>query len=346
MSRPPPVRAQRVAVVVSLLIAAGTFAFDIAAPLGVAGGMPYVAVVLPALVSPLRGHAIWAGLLGTVLTVAGYFLSPDAPAGLTDGIVLTNRVLGLMVIWVTALGIAWYRATRERLTGALLRLRDQEAMARLGEMATVIAHEVKNPLAGMRGALQVIAARLPSDATEQDVLDRIQQRIDLLHRSLEELLVFARPRDAVRESVSASDLVGDALERTRADAMWTGVRASTSVDESISLHVDPELCREALHHLLLNAAQAAGPGGAVHLTVERGDGACCIRVVDDGPGIPEDHLARVFEPFFTTRTRGPGLGLAIVKRTVEAHGGSVEVQSPAGGGTEVSVHLPLAPAAR
>ncbi|MCB9727137.1 MAG: PAS domain S-box protein [Deltaproteobacteria bacterium] len=219
------------------------------------------------------------------------------------------------------------------------KLRDQAALARLGEMSAVVAHEVKNPLAGISGALQVIGSRMPADARERKVLDDIDKRIRSLDASLSDLLTFARPRALKVGDVDVLELVRATADLVQQDQSVT--HPSFTVEgEPVTASVDAMLLREAVLNLLLNASQAMDGQGEVRVMVEtRGDDVV-LTVADQGPGIPEAHREKVFEPFFTTRTRGTGLGLANVRRTFEAHGGSIDFACPATGGTHMICRLP------
>lgn len=222
------------------------------------------------------------------------------------------------------------------------RLREREALARLGEMAAVVAHEVKNPLTGISGAIQVIAQRSAPDSTERKVLTDIQARITSLNASLQDLLVFARPRPPAPAPVDVTQLLRDTAELVSRDPAGADVTVDLS-GPSITLEADAQLLREAFLNLLLNAAQAISGAGTVRIAVALSGDCCEIALADDGPGIPAAVLDKIFQPFFTTRASGTGLGLSTVKRTIEAHGGEIEVTCPEGGGTLVTVRLPLTP---
>jgi signal transduction histidine kinase len=223
------------------------------------------------------------------------------------------------------------------------RLREQTALARLGEMAAVIAHEVKNPLAGIRGAIQVIGGRLPKESKDAVVVKEIVNRIDALNELMKDLLLFARPPQPHPTMVDVAALI-----RTTADLL-SGDPALKAIAVDIDgvvppLMVDAELLKIVFQNLLVNGAQAMHGRGAVQVTLEPVDGMCRVTVRDSGPGIPDDVRAKIFTPFFTTKARGTGLGLATAKRIIEAHGGSIAIHCPPGGGTTVEVGLPLAAA--
>ncbi|MFZ5479449.1 MAG: two-component system sensor histidine kinase NtrB [Myxococcota bacterium] len=218
-------------------------------------------------------------------------------------------------------------------------LRRQEALARLGEMSAVVAHEVKNPLTGIAGALQVISGRLPEGGTERRVVGDILGRIRSLQESLQDLLEFARPRAPRRAPIHLLSLLRETADFVTADGRFADLAVDVAGSDVV-VDADDGQLREAFLNLVLNAAQAMDGKGRIDVSVTAGADACRVCVRDEGPGIPADVLPRVFEPFFTTRARGTGLGLPIVRRTVEAHGGSIAIECP-GTGTSVTVELPL-----
>lgn len=222
-------------------------------------------------------------------------------------------------------------------------LRQQEALARLGEMAAVVAHEVRNPLAGIAGAVQVIGQRLPAGSPEQAAVGGVLDRIARLNQLTQELLVFARPRPPKLDRLSLREVLLDAAALLRGDAETAAVAVEIEGQDSAILG-DARLLTESFFNLFLNAAQAMSGQGTVRVRLWEEGGLCQVAVADAGAGVPADALPRAFEPFFTTKHRGTGLGLPVVKRSIEAHGGQVRLECPVTGGTTVTVSLP--PAAR
>ena len=222
-------------------------------------------------------------------------------------------------------------------------LREQAALARLGEMAAIVAHEVKNPLAGIGGALQIIRERLPEGSGDRDVIGEILARLDGLNALARDLLVFARPRAPRLEAMSLVPLLEESVRELRRDRALKGLRLEVDPGPAPVVNGDVELLRSAFSNLALNAAQAAGKKGVVRLAASADGGFGEVRIADDGPGIPEELRARIFEPFFTTKHRGSGLGLPLARRVVESHGGSLELECPPSGGTVARVRLPLFP---
>jgi signal transduction histidine kinase len=211
-------------------------------------------------------------------------------------------------------------------------------------MAAVIAHEVKNPLAGIRGAVQVIGDRFPADSREAAVVGEVMSRIDTLNGLIQDLLLFARPPRPRPAPVDVSPLVVTTAELLSADPALSGVRIDVE-GSAPPLAADAELLKIVFLNLLVNSAHAMRGKGRIRVVIDVEGARGRVSVADAGPGIPAEIRERIFTPFFTTKSRGTGLGLPTAKRLVEAHHGTIRVECPPGGGTTVTVELPLAPAA-
>ncbi|MEO7192411.1 MAG: ATP-binding protein [Vicinamibacterales bacterium] len=224
------------------------------------------------------------------------------------------------------------------------RLRDQAALATLGEMAAVVAHEVRNPLAGIRGGVQVLASLYPDGTDGRELISEIVARIDSLNGVVGDLLTFARVRELKRTDLDAAAFLSDLATWLKLDPATKGVDLLVRGNARGLISADVDQLRIVFTNLLLNAAQAMGNNGRIEVVVdEQGDDRLCLTVADTGPGIPHELRERVFEPFFTTKHRGTGLGLPTARRIVEAHGGELTLTSGGGGGMVVKVTLPRRP---
>lgn len=232
---------------------------------------------------------------------------------------------------------------------------NREHLARLGQMAAQVAHEVKNPLSAIKSIAQVMREEQALSGYEQD-LSLIVSEIDRLNRTVSQLLAFSRPSRADSRPVRLSDLINATVTLATAEAKERGVDLKVdAIDEVTLAGAEAGALREALSNIVLNAVQATEEGGEVRVQaalqtqprVLGGDGASAtliLTVTDSGPGIPADAQQRVFEPFYSTKSRGTGLGLAIVQRRVVEMGGSVELASPVkeGHGTLFRLTVPVA----
>ena len=236
-------------------------------------------------------------------------------------------------------GLAVLLDVTER-TRAEAALRRQQTLARLGELAAVVAHEVRNPLAGIRATIQVLSKRLP--ATDQAAVKALFTRIDALNGMTEDLLLFAQPRPLQLAALPLKPLLREAADLLTRDQRWSSTGVDIAGDE-VCARADALVLRGVFLNLLLNAAEAMGGAGTIRVSIVASDSTCRVSISDSGPGIPAELRERIFEPFFTTKHRGTGLGLAIVRRQVELHDGEVSVSCPPDGGTSVTIALPREP---
>jgi PAS domain S-box-containing protein len=221
-------------------------------------------------------------------------------------------------------------------------LREQESVATLGRMAAVVAHEVKNPLAGLSGALQVLKRRRPAEDPDIPLFDEMLQSIYSLDRLMQDLLMFARPIRIQAEPVPISEVVRGALLSLESDPCLKRHEVTVSAeDPALLVLADRQLLKNVFRNLFLNAAQAMPDPGSIDVRIAR-DGACRVTVADTGPGIPPALSGRIFEPFVTGRKGGTGLGLAVSRRILRLHGGEVALLPTAGPGATFLVTIPLA----
>src|SRR5215471_11944285 len=221
------------------------------------------------------------------------------------------------------------------------RLREQAALTTLGEMAAVVAHEVRNPLAGIRSGLQLLASLFPEAADGRELIGDIVARVDSLNAVMNDLLTFARVRELKRAEFEVAPFLADLKASAKLDPAMRDVDIRIRGDANMTVEGDVDQLRVVVTNLLINAAQAMNHTGRIDVDVSSpGQGAWSLRVADHGPGIPVDLGERVFEPFFTTKHRGTGLGLPTAKRIVEAHGGELTLANAPSGGTVARLILP------
>jgi PAS domain S-box-containing protein len=221
-------------------------------------------------------------------------------------------------------------------------LREQESIAMLGHMAALVAHEVKNPLAGLSGALQVLRGRRPANDPEIAVIDNMLGSIRALDHLVRDLLVLGRPIHLQCAPVEIGSVIGDALEVVGNDACLTGHRTTVTAEEpSPVVYADRELLGNVFRNLLLNAGQAMPEPGCIDIRISHSGAMCSVTVADTGPGIPAALAPRIFEPFVSGRKAGTGLGLAISRRIARLHGGDVALLPAGGTGATFLVTVPL-----
>jgi two-component system sensor kinase FixL len=218
-------------------------------------------------------------------------------------------------------------------------LGEQESLAKLGEMAAVLAHEIRNPLAGIRGAMQVMAARFDPSSKEGSVSKEIIARVDTLSELVQDLLLFARPPKPRMAPVDLERLVMTTVDLLSRDPEVNGIHVQIE-GAAPRVMADAELLKIVFQNLLINGAHAMGGRGELRVQLGASGATSSVAFIDRGPGIPADVRDKIFTPFFTTKVRGTGLGLPTAKRLIEAQRGSIDIDCPTGGGTTVTVHLP------
>jgi len=212
-----------------------------------------------------------------------------------------------------------------------------ERLATFGQLVGSIGHELRNPLGVIESSLYLLRGRTGDDDRVKKHLDRIGEQVRLSNQIISGLLDMVRDRPLPRESFPMAALLEKAAE---AVPRPPGVTLEIDAAEGLTVRGDPVQLGQAVVNLLLNAVQAAAPGGAVRLVSRADAGGVAVDVEDDGPGVPEAVHGRLFEPLITTKEHGNGLGLALVKRVAERHGGTVLHEPREGGGTRFTLRLP------
>jgi two-component system, sporulation sensor kinase E len=219
---------------------------------------------------------------------------------------------------------------------------ERERLAAVGEMSAQVAHEVKNPLAGIRGACEVLCDSYPRGHPYRRLAEETVQQVSRLGRLVDELLRFARPKPMAVVPTDLHQVVRTVLAWLREDPRAATVEFECDFAPDLpALGIDPEQMQQVFFNLLLNALQAMEYRGRLTVTTRRVDSAAVVTVRDTGPGVAAELRERIFKPFFTTYSKGTGLGLAIVKNVVEAHRGQITVDGPPGGGAEFRITLPI-----
>ena len=221
------------------------------------------------------------------------------------------------------------------------KLRAQERLAALGELASFAAHNIRNPLAGIRAASQVMLAESKSQPAVQESLLEIIQSVDKLDVWIQRLLGFAKPLDVQPTKTDLPYLVYEALGLNEALLESKKITVTTRFAALPPVLADPVLVEQVLSALIVNAAEAMSTGGCLTIEASVDSREALLRVVDTGKGISPAFLERLFKPFVTDKLGGTGLGLAQAKKIVDLHGGSIKVESSPGAGTTVSLTLPL-----
>lgn len=215
-----------------------------------------------------------------------------------------------------------------------------ERLASIGEFATRIAHEIKNPLSGITLALELMKGK-SEDGEQTQAISEVLKEVRRLDRILKDLLHLSVPREMDFRDADPNEIVERSVIFVKPRAEEKGVTLDMKLDSTGSYSLDSEKCQQVLINLLINGIDVAMPGtGKVTVETESVNGLLHIRVLDDGPGIKEDDFDKIFEPFYSNKKQGTGLGLPISKKIVEAHRGEIAVSSEEGKGSVFTVIIP------
>lgn len=296
-------------------------------------------------------------------------VTPDAPSAFGAEVTLDCPVAGGPPVPMSVRGVRIAAGDREE-AGAILILRDlrevrrlqdevrrREKLAAIGSLAAGVAHELRNPLSSIKGYATYFGSRFAEGSEDREAARVMVQEVERLNRVISDLIGLARPSDIAPHPVDAGFLVRHVLRLVRQDAAHRGVTVRVEPQDDARddaqggvpgplprVMLDPDRFSQALLNVFLNALEAMPHGGelAVRLSAAPGN-RIAVSVRDTGTGIAPEHLATIFDPYFTTKSQGTGLGLAIVHKIVEAHGGEVSLRSTPGRGTEVTFLLPAEP---
>ncbi len=221
-----------------------------------------------------------------------------------------------------------------------------EQMTVVGEMAASIAHELKNPLTGIKIALQMLLENKNLSESESEIAYASFSQIKRMESLIKEVLDFARPKEPEYSRTDINALVEKTVSFIEAVSSQSNGHSSVKVVKSLGadmpeIMADPMQIQQAVMNIVLNAYDAMPGGGILDIGTALADSSVVISVSDTGEGIPEKEMAKIFKPFFTTKVKGTGLGLPIIKGIVERHGGGIKLKSAVGEGTTVTLTLPL-----
>ena len=225
-----------------------------------------------------------------------------------------------------------------------------EHLATMGELAAGVAHEIRNPLAGIAGAIEIISNDFPKNHPDREILDDLRQEVRRIEKVLNDLLTYARPKAPQFGMADLKETVAHTLQLARQQIGSKNVEFSIQIPSPIPrFRMDPEQLHQVLLNLVLNGIQSLGPEGKITIQarVQSGSGApnrpnyIEISVSDTGGGMSREQLGKIFRPFYTTKRGGTGLGLSLCRRIISQHGGTLTAESDVGKGSRFIIHIPM-----
>lgn len=239
--------------------------------------------------------------------------------------------------WILALALNRFTRREEQLK---LEMARRENLAQLGEMGAMLAHEIRNPLAGIKGYAQVIETK-PQDARNSGFAQRIVAETLRLETLVNELLDYSKNDQETMATLNLTKLISHVATLLQYEAEDLHSVISCECQENLLIYGHQDRLTQLLLNVVKNAFQAMPEGGTVRISADIENKQAIVTVSDNGQGISQEDLSRIFEPFFTTKARGTGLGLALCRKIVEEHGGRITVQSAVDEGTSVSISIPI-----
>lgn len=298
---------------------------------------------VPGAVTAAIAGGIFFSLLVLMTQGGEGLVPPDQPAQLyklSEGQAAYYYVFNLLMLLVVGL-LASYLAERLQRAGgevkeAQKRAEQAERMAALGQLAAGLAHEIRNPLGSISGAVQLLRAGAER-SEDRDLCDIVLRESARLNELVSDMVDISRPRRAQKQRTDVGRIVRDVVELASQSGRGAGdVRVTRVAPESLFISADPDQVRQLVWNLVRNAIQASASGGQVRVRLISAPRAALV-VEDEGMGIDSAAMAQLFDAFYTTRSKGAGIGLAVVKRIADEHEFSITVTSDPGDGTSFSV---------
>ena len=327
---------------VAIVVAIAIMAMDLIIPLGVAGGVPYIIIVLLGLWAKGKRFVIISAIAGSLLVVLGYFFSP--PGGELWKVIF-NRFLALFSIWVTAILCILYKNFEEKLEETNRQLTHSEKLSASGKLAASIAHEFNNPLCGIRNTLERLQEKVPM-GNEFSYSTRIAiNECNRVIKLISQLNNFYQPSKSDIETFDLHEAIDEIItlmSNSLNDEKITFEKYYCQ--KNLEIKAIPDQIKQVILNLIQNAEESyRGDFGKIIISTEQLTSEIKIQVKDLGQGITKDNLDKIFDPFFTTKknVKGIGLGLSISYGIIESHGGLITAVSEAGKGTCFTIILPI-----
>jgi signal transduction histidine kinase len=304
-------------------------------------------------------YGAWGGVAAAALTSSAFI--PHIRAAWVGNDAYTASLYAEVVVFhILGMTVGLLAATQRRLTGRYRgaaisleranrelresqeQLRRADRLSALGEIAAGLAHEIHNPLAAVKGALEIVTSRVTPGTPEAEFADIGVKELARLEKLVGEFLTYARPHDPALRPTDVHEIVERVVALLHLQAERKAVPLVLQRSTAMPLlRVDPEQIAQVIFNVVLNAIQAVPTRGRIEIQEYAEPEWSVIDVIDDGPGISPEHALRLFDPFFTTKSRGTGLGLAISQRIVMAHGGTIEALAGRPSGSVFRIRLPL-----
>jgi len=302
------------------------------------GRFCYIPIVVAATWFGLRG-GIYTAILISAAVLPYIFTTGLESHALADEL---SEIVFYFAIALLAGGLVEREfRSRKKAEDMRLQLERSHKMSLVGQIAAGMAHEIKNPLASIKGAVEILCEDGTSEQDKTEFKAIVLKEVKRINASVSDFLEFARPSETTMTELNLADTVRSSLKQVQPQAMKREIKIVSHVEDPVLIMGDDEKIHQVLLNLLLNAVDATPELSTITVALKSEEEDALITIEDSGPGISTADLSRIFEPFFTTKSTGTGLGLAIAKSIVERHKGRIQLENISNSGARAEIRLPL-----
>ncbi|NOY89365.1 MAG: DUF4118 domain-containing protein [FCB group bacterium] len=303
------------------------------------GRLCYIPIALAASWFGLRGGVITASIISILVLPFIFVFNAHANN-------ISSELMEIVFYYAIAIliGVVIDKelSLRKKQEETQLQLERAHKLSMIGQMAAGVAHEIKNPLASIKGAVEIISDPSTPLTEKKEFQEIVHDEIKRVDGTIKEFLEFARPKELYMEKLNLSSSLKTSIKQLENQAGNKNISFTRDIEKDVIIFGDKEKIHQVLLNLLLNALQASDNDSQIIVTLKKDeDNKSHIKIIDHGKGIEKSQLQKIFEPFYTSKPSGTGLGLAIVKSILEKHQGQINVVSEENKGTEIDVTLPL-----
>lgn len=302
------------------------------------GRFCYIPIVIAAAWFGLRG-GLYAALFISVAVLPYIFTTGLEVHALADE--LTEIIFYLAIALLSGGLIEREFRSRKKAEDMRLQLEHSHKMSLVGQIAAGMAHEIKNPLASIKGAVEILCEDGTSEEDKAEFQAIVLKEVKRINASVTDFLEFARPSETTLAVLNLADVVRSSLKQIQPQALRRDIRIISHVEDPVIVMADEERIHQVMLNLLLNAVDASPDESNVTISLGTEESDARITIEDSGNGISEENVSKIFEPFFTTKSTGTGLGLAIAKSIVERHKGCIKLENNTSRGARAEIKLPL-----
>jgi two-component system, NtrC family, sensor histidine kinase HydH len=307
------------------------------------GRLCYIPIVLTAIWFGLRGGLLTASVISAFSILYIYVQPADMPHDIYGEV--TEIAFYLAIGVFSGILLDSERSSRNKKEEAERRLQQAEKLSSIGQMVASIAHEIKNPLGSIKGAVQILKDDTTPENDKKEFTGIIEKEVDRLDTVVRGYLSFSKPVSTALVEIDLNVILDTTIKQMRFECNDNNIDLVFSPVAIPKIKGDPDKLHQLFLNILLNSMQAMSRGGKIEINcrkiVDSGRNWVEVRIKDDGQGIPSENLKRIFEPFFSTKTQGTGLGLATVKAIVDEHLGAIRAESEIGKGTTFIIAFPV-----